>query len=51
MRKYTICGSKNCKFKKHIRSGKLGHGLQFALICSVQKWGGGLYVRALDEET
>ena len=25
--------------------------MQFALICSFQKWGGGLYLRALDEET
>ena len=32
-------------------SGKLRHGPQFALICSLQKWGGGLYLRALDEET
>ena len=32
-------------------SGKLRHGPQFALICSFQKWVGGLYLRALDEKT
>ena len=32
-------------------SGKLRHGPQFALICSLQEGGGGLYLRALDEET
>ena len=34
-----------------VNSGKLRHGPQFALGCSLQKWGGGLYLRALDEET
>ena len=32
-------------------SGKLKHGPQFTLICSFQKWVGGLYLRALDEKT
>ena len=36
---------------KQKNSGKLRHGPQLALICSLQKWGGGLYLRALDEET
>ena len=32
-------------------SSKLKHGPQFALICSTQKWWGGLYLRALDVDT
>ena len=32
-------------------SGKLRHGPPLASICSLRKWGGGLYLRALDVDT
>ena len=41
----------NSMFQNVLYSSKLSHGPQFASICVLQKWGGGLYLRALDVDT